>query len=595
MEPIKVDFTGGGNGGSEKGSGKSAYLVPEKSGFKILLSILITVVGAIIAYYFMLPPLNFKSTDFYMYLGIVAAIFIASTTLLSGAMTKPEYNEYVKKKSRIPLIFICVLVAVVAVGMVISSTVFRAGSYSKIISVDESKSFASDIEEANFQSVPVLDSDASAALANRALGDLASINKVSQFEVSTASSDSTQINYKNSPVRVTTLAYGDVFKWLKNTKTGFPGYIIVDMVTQKSEFVMLEEGNYIKYSTQERFGKYLMRHVRFNYPTYLFDTPHFEIDEAGQPYWLCPVLDKTIGLFGGTDVKGVVMVNAITGECVEYSIDEVKNNKELQWIDVIYSNDLLVEQYNYYGKLSGGFINSVIGQEGVKIATEGSNFLAMNDDVYMYTGVTSTGGDQAIIGFVLVNMRTKDANFYSVSGAKEYSAKESAQGAVQDYKYTATFPILLNISGQPTYFMSLKDSSNLVKRFAMVNVQNYQVVVTGETIAQCTESYVKSLKQNNINISVNIDEIEDATQGNTPENTEETTVELKTAKGKIDDIRTAVMGGESVYFIRLEGNDTYYSIKASEAQTVVILNIGDSVSIKYEEASGSIIEAQSIK
>lgn len=595
MEPIKVDFTGGGNGGSEKGSGKSAYLVPEKSGFKILLSILITVVGAIIAYYFMLPPLNFKSTDFYMYLGIVAAIFIASTTLLSGAMTKPEYNEYVKKKSRIPLIFICVLVAVVAVGMVISSTVFRAGSYSKIISVDESKSFASDIEEANFQSVPVLDSDASAALANRALGDLASINKVSQFEVSTASSDSTQINYKNSPVRVTTLAYGDVFKWLKNTKTGFPGYIIVDMVTQKSEFVMLEEGNYIKYSTQEHFGKYLMRHVRFNYPTYLFDTPHFEIDEAGQPYWLCPVLDKTIGLFGGTDVKGVVMVNAITGECVEYSIDEVKNNKELQWIDVIYSNDLLVEQYNYYGKLSGGFINSVIGQEGVKIATEGSNFLAMNDDVYMYTGVTSTGGDQAIIGFVLVNMRTKDANFYSVSGAKEYSAKESAQGAVQDYKYTATFPILLNISGQPTYFMSLKDSSNLVKRFAMVNVQNYQVVVTGETIAQCTESYVKSLKQNNINISVNIDEIEDATQGNTPENTEETTVELKTAKGKIDDIRTAVMGGESVYFIRLEGNDTYYSIKASEAQTVVILNIGDSVSIKYEEASGSIIEAQSIK
>ncbi|MGN0468772.1 MAG: CvpA family protein [Acutalibacteraceae bacterium] len=592
MEPIKVDFTSKNSSNTSKGNGKDAYIAPKKAGLKTLLSVLIAIVGAFVAYYFMLPALNFKSMDLYMFIGIVIVIFIAANALLSGMLFNPEYTEYVKKKSKIPVILIIALVAVVAVGTLISSVVFRAGSYSRILDVDESKTFASDIQEADFQSVPVLDNDAAAALANRSLGDLASIDKVSQFELST---QFTQINYKNSPVRVTTLAYGDIFKWIKNTKTGFPGYIVVNMVTQKSELVMLDEGNYIRYSPAEHFSKYLMRHVRFQYPTRIFDNPHFEIDEQGQPYWICPVLDKTIGLFGGTDVKGIVLVNAITGECSEHSIDEVKTDKSLQWIDVVYSNDLLVEQYNYHGKYSNGFINSILGQQGVKLATEGSNFLAMNDDVYMYTGVTSASGDQAIIGFVLVNMRTKEANFYTVSGAKEYSAAASAEGAVQDYKYTATFPILLNISGQPTYFMSLKDSSSLVKRYAMVNVQNYQVVVTGETIAKCMEVYAEQLKQNNIKIDVDINQIKQDTDNQTTENPETPKTETKKVKGTIDDIRSAVMGGESVYFIRLEGKKTYYSISASSAQNVVILNVGDKVTIEYEKSGDGIIEAISVK
>ena len=194
-----------------------------------------------------------------------------------------------------------------------------------------------------------------------------------------------------------------------------------------------------------------MRHVRFSYPTYIFDTPRFEINEEGKPYWIVPVLDKTIGLFGGTDVKGVVMVDAVSGDMVEYTIDEVRNSTELQWIDGIYSASLLVEQFNYYGQYQKGFINSILGQDGVRLATEGSNFLAQNDDVYLYTGVTSVTNDQAIIGFVLINMRTKAADYYSVSGAKEYSAMTSAQGEVQDYEYTATFPIRININSQPTY------------------------------------------------------------------------------------------------------------------------------------------------
>ncbi len=595
MDPIKVDFSQGGASGKGKGSGKDAYLAPKKTGIKLLLSLLGTAIGAAIAYYFMLPPMNFKSTQMYLFFGVVAAIYVALQVLLSGVITKPEYTVYVKKQAVIPGAIILLLAVVVGVGMLFSSVVFRAGSYSRIIDVDESKTFASDIAEADFQSVPVLDDAAAAALANRALGDLSSINKVSQFELS---GKFTQINYKNAPVRVTTLAYGDIFKWFKNTSTGFPGYIVVDMVTQKADLVLLEEGSYIRYSSEEHFSKYLMRHLRFQYPTYLFDEPHFEIDEAGEPFWLCPVVDKTIGLFGGTDVKGVVMVNAITGECTEYSVDEVKSDPALQWIDVIYSNSLLVEQYNYHGKYGGGFINSIIVQDGVKVATEGSNFLAMNDDVYMYTGVTSVSGDQAIIGFVLVNMRTKEANFYEVSGAKEYSAASSAEGVVQDYGYNATFPILLNISGQPTYFMSLKDTSSLVKRYAMVNVQNYQVVVTGETIAECMEAYAQKLRQNNIKINVDIDEIKEATDNNDPGSETPDTPPVdtnKTITGVLTDIRTAVLGGESVYFLQVEGSKKYFRVAASQNEAVVILNVGDSVTITYEKSSEAIIDAISVK
>ena len=589
MEPIKVDFTGGNGAGKGKGSGKDAYLTPSKPGLKTVISVVGTLIGAVVAYYFMLPPLNFKSTELYFFLGVVAAIYVVLQTLLSGVLVKPEYTKYVKKQAVVPGIIIGALVVIVGVGMLFSSVVFRASSYSKLIDVSEDKTFSKDITQADFKSVPVLDTAASAALATRTLGDLASINKESQFEVAP---QFTQINYKNSPVRVGTLAYGDIFKWFKNTGEGIPGYIIVNMVTQKTEFVMLKQGEYIRYSTEEHFSKYLMRHVRFAYPTYIFDVPHFEIDEEGRPFWLCPVLDKTIGLFGGTDVKGIVIVDAITGECNEYSLETIKNDKAFQWIDGIYSNDLLIEQYNYYGKYAGGFINSIIGQEGVRVATEGSNFLALNDDVYMYTGVTSVSNDQAIIGFVLVNMRTKEANFYEISGAKEYSAMSSAEGQVQNYKWTATFPILLNISGQPTYFMSLKDDASLVKHYAMVNVQNYQVVATGKTIAECTENYANLLAQSNVNINVDIDKIKDETDKNGQNTDEKPSVSTVTVKGVVSDIRTAVMGGESYYFVKLEKGKTYYKVSASSNEAVVILNIGDSVSFTYVKgAGGNVIEA----
>lgn len=223
---------------------------------------------------------------------------------------------------------------------------------------------------------------------------------VSQFEILPSY---TQINYQGRPVRVTSLAYGDLIKWFTNRSNGLPAYIIIDMVTQEAEVVRLDEG--MKYTTAEHFSRNLSRHLRFRYPTMMFDEPVFEIDEEGTPYWVCPRVVKTIGLFGGTDIHGAVLVNAITGESQYYEAVPT-------WVDRLYSANIIMEQYDYYGQFHNGFLNAYFGQRDVTLTTDGWNYIAINDDVYMYTGVTSVTSDQSNIGFILSNQRTKETKFY---------------------------------------------------------------------------------------------------------------------------------------------------------------------------------------
>ncbi len=591
MDPINVDFTGRGRDDGKKGVA-DVLIPPEHSGKKIAINIILTLILGAVLYYFMIPALNFKSIELYLFVVFVCLIYLLLTIISSRAFIKPEYLPYVKRRSRVPGILILALAAVALVGWLTGVTLFRAKSYSKLISVQDGD-FAEDVAEIDFSSVPVLDSSSANKIAERTLGDLS--DKVSQFVVSPYS---TQINYKNTPVRVTALAYGDIFKWIKNTKEGLPAYIIVDMTTQEGQLVRLPEG--MKYSPTEHFNKYLLRYLRFKYPTYLFDEPSFEIDESGSPYWIVPIVDKTIGLFGGTDIKGAIIVNAVTGECHMISTSNDGTTKlptssfasdpEWMWIDRIYSPTILTQQYNYYGKLNNGFINSVIGQEGVKVMSSGYNYLALNDDVYMYTGVTSISSDQSIIGFVLSDLRTKETKYYQVSGALEMTAQTSAEGAVQQYSYSATFPLLLNISGEPTYFMALKDSSELVKMYAMVNVKQSTIVGTGYNLTECTENYAAELKRNGVNVDIDVDEM------GAKDDPTATAPETEEISGKITEIRSVVTGGETYFYLKLDAGSAFYKVPVALAEKVVILNVGDSVTVLVpKESSGDIVEVSSLK
>ena len=332
-------------------------------------------------------------------------------------------------------------------------------------------------------------------------------------------------------------------------------------------------------------------------------------DEEGNPYWIIARLDKTIGLFGGTDVIGAVVVKAdnVDGESVYYDIEELKNSPELQWIDRVYDADLIVEQYDYFGKYKSGFWNSILGQKNVIKTTSGYNFIAKDDDVWMYTGITSVTSDQSITGFALVNQRTKAAKFYSVTGGTENSAQLAAEGRVKDLGYTATFPLLLNIGGEPTYFLSLKDmssGSNIVQQYALINVKQYnnnKMGANGTDLAKCLASYIEALKGNGIEVDIDPDEVANATTdaNNDTEpdkqnaDSGESTVKGNKASGKVTDIRTAVKGGESYYYIKLDAGESYYAISASKDENVVILDKGDTVEITFS-GSGKILSAEKI-
>ena len=525
---------------------------------RTLINLGVTLLFGLGYFYFELPALNFHAEEFYVFVFLLCAVYCVCAVLTSGFQGEgvKGYFGFVKKQCTIPFLVLVALIAAIIIGGLTSWVVIRAGSYSKLLSIKDGD-FASEVEEISYNQIPMLDEDSAARLGSRKLGELADM--VSQFEILPSY---TQINYQGRPVRVTSLAYGDLVKWFTNRSAGLPAYLIIDMVTQEAEVVRLDEG--MKYTTAEHFGRYLPRHLRFHYPTYMFADPVFEINEEGEPYWVCPRMVKTIGLFGGTVIQGAVLVNAVTGESQYY--EEVPN-----WVDHVYDANLIMEQYDYYGMYHNGFINSIFGQRDVTHTTEGYNYIAIGDDVYMYTGVTSVTSDQSNIGFILSNQRTKETHFYSVAGATEASAQASAMSQVQQMRYVATFPLLLNIADQPTYFMSLKGEDGLVKMYAMVNVQQYNIVETGSTVAECEANYRRALADSGL--------ISDGDAEAVPSDQEE-------ISGAIAEIRTAVLDGNSYYFLRLEGQDTFYAVNAAENPLAVILNAGDQVTIAYTAGEG---------
>ena len=534
---------------------------------RTLINLGVTLLFGLGYFYFELPALNFHAEEFYVFVFLLCAVYCVCAVLTSGFQGEgvKGYFGFVKKQCTIPFLVLVALIAAIIIGGLTSWVVIRAGSYSKLLSIKDGD-FASEVEEISYNQIPMLDEDSAARLGSRKLGELADM--VSQFEILPSY---TQINYQGRPVRVTSLAYGDLVKWFTNRSAGLPAYLIIDMVTQEAEVVRLDEG--MKYTTAEHFGRYLPRHLRFHYPTYMFADPVFEINEEGEPYWVCPRITNTIGLFGGTDVLGAVLVNAVTGDTSYYEVGDIPT-----WVDHVYNADLIISQYDDHGTYINGFINSLFGQRDVTVTTEGYNYIAIGDDVYMYTGVTSVVSDESNIGFILSNQRTKETRFYLVAGAKEYSAMDSAQGQVQQMKYTATFPLLLNISDQPTYFMALKDAAELVKMYAMVNVSQYQIVATGDTVASCEANYRRILAEKGL---VSADDADLPLTGQNE------------ASGVLDDIRSAVVDGNTLYYLHLTGDSHYYVISAAVQPEVVIYNTGDYVTVRFADGEGTILTADS--
>ena len=528
---------------------------------------------AFIYYYVALPAINIHSAGLWWFL-IFALAVILVMHMIRRAVRKTgkkivgynpiEISLKDDKAGKVILILILAAIVIFLVGDILSSPFINARKYQQLMTV-ENRVFTEDIAPVDYNTIPLLDKSSASILGDRKMGSMADM--VSQFVVT---DEYSQINFRGRPTRVSPLGYASPIKWLTNQKDGIPAYMRIDMSTQETECVKLEQG--IRYSKAEYFNRNIYRHLRFHYPTYIFDSQiFFEIDEDGVPYWVCPVKKFNIGLFGGQTVGRVVLCNAVTGECIDYAVGDVP-----QWIDKVYSAELLMDLYDYHGSLQHGFWNSVLSQRDCLQSTNGYNYIALDDDVWVYTGVTSVNADQSNVGFVLMNQRTMETRYYQMEGAIEDSAMSSAEGKVQNLGYRSTFPLLLNIDGEATYFMALKDAAGLVKMYAMVNVQQYQYVATGETIRDCEKMYRELL------VSKGISTIEPG--------------EIQEANGVIEVLQPVVLEGNTHYYLCLQGDDHIYDVDLSNTALIdaIRFQVGDRVKFAYEQ-TGSLCTVTELK
>ena len=434
-------------------------------------------------YYAYFPAINIHLEIFWTTLIVVflsLAIILGAKSSISQMVGRLSKKPSIKEFSwfaKLCSVLVNVCVGVLIVGSALGATLFRSRAYANLLPVDK-REFTEDIEQSDqVTDIALMDTESARIFGNRKIGSLSDV--VSQYEIEP---DYTQISIKGQPMKVSGLKYASFFKWWNNRNSGVPGYVQVNPVNSEAKYVKLTKP--MKYVPSAYFNYNLQRHVQLTYPTKIINGYKFEVDDDGNPYYICPTMTARVGLFGGIDVNGVIICDPIDGECKYYAIGDCPS-----WVDSVYDGHLLTKKYNWHGMLSGGYINSIIGQKGCKQATDDFGYKIIGDDVWVYTGVTSANGDQSNIGFVMMNQRTSEARYYQVSGAEEHSAMSAAEGEVQEKGYKASFPSLINVSGTPTYIMVLKDAGGLVKLYAMVNVEQYNIVATATSQTKVFEEY----------------------------------------------------------------------------------------------------------
>ena len=518
---------------------------------KIIIPSVVTVVFGLISFYLVLPAINVYNSGFWGWLLSLAAVYLI-TAITCGMENGKFDSRDAGKNVRYPFYFILAVIVVLVIGSISSARLFNAKRYAGLINVSTAD-FKDDMPETtNVNNIALMDTASASIIGNRTLGSLSQV--VSQYVISPTYS---QINYHNTPKKVANLEYADFFKWFQNRSSGIPGFVMVDPLNNTAEYVELTKS--MKYAESAYFGKDLKRALRFAYPTKIFHKFYFEIDENGNPYYIVSCKTPHAGLFGAMDVNEVILFNPVDGTSKLYDVKDVPS-----WVDIVFDGDLASDKYNWFGTLSGGFWNSVIGNKNCKRATNDYGYIVLNDDVWYFTGVTSVNEDESNIGFILTNARTGEYKFYPVIGAEEYSAMHAAEGEVQEKGYQASFPSLINVGGQATYIMVLKDSGGLVKLYALVNVEKYSMVATGATQQEAMAAYRKLLERDGISVVDN--------------------ESLKKADVTITDVRMITVDDlPTVYLTGDDGN--VYKGYLNLDESLVLIQKGDRLTISCEETA----------
>lgn len=514
----------------------------------ILLKIGIAVLVFLLINYLVLVPFNIRLGGIYFLVGMlllilgskgIVRLIIQSTSDSRRSGKKITVGQKVALGSGILVMVAYVLLAV------FSSALFNAEKYHNLIGdMPEPIEFTSEFDAVDTESnLPVIDSVLATQLGDKEFGKYGSLG--SEFHVG----EFHDLSVNGNLVSVAPLEFNGFFKW-NNNPDGAPGYVIVDKTTGDVEVVTELD---MKYMPSAYFGKDLHRHIYNNgdkAKTYQLIDFALELDDENNPFWVVNAIEPTIGVSGGSDVKGVYIVNPKDGDINYYDVDEVPS-----WVDTVYPKEIVLKHLNYWGSLGDGFFNSIFAEKNVLQTTDGSRRVYNDNQVFHYTGLTSASSDEATVGFVFVNTKTKEVVRYNMSGATEVAAMESAEGIVQNFGYSATFPIPMNVYNEPTFLITLKDNKGLIKQYAFVNVSDFAIVGYGETIDKAYSDYGEKLQ---VDDTANYNE-----------------TDIITVRGTVDRINMSVLDGSSQYDIIINGE--LYTARYKTSNYLSLTEVNDEV------------------
>ena len=522
---------------------------------KKILSLLSLAVLAFVLFYINLPVINYGFTGF----AFILLVLVIVAIVFSTGVTVSQKTKQVQLAA-MPSKFLYVLAAILLAYCIVlpiatSLKMFRTDSYQKLIGdVKNGEKITNHIAPISIDKIRVVDENLAYLLGEKILGSqpaLGSQVELGNFCIQKVNDDL----YWVAP-----LLHSGFLKWFNNQE-GTAGYVMVSATNERDVKLVQHVGGKAiknKYQPGAYFSSELHRHTYFNgYANDGLTDFSFEIDDAGNPFWVITKYAKKIG-FSGKDATGIIVVDAQSGVITEYSIAETP-----KWVDRIQPLDFIEHQLNDWGEYVHGYWN--FSNADKLRTTEGLTLVYGKDNKsYWYTGLTSVGKDESAVGFVLVDTRTKEATFYKQSGATEYAAQSSAEGKVQEKGYKASLPIPYNINNIPAYVMTLKDDGGLVKMFAMVDISDYTIVGVGNTMRETLTAFknVYNMADNKIN-------------PNSVSN-------KKTVKSIVTRIQNDVKNGNSFYYFKVKDYPNIFVGSSQISNQLPVTIIGDSIAVSFD-------------
>ena len=400
-------------------------------------------------------------------------------------------------------------VVLLAVQPITTSPIFHADAYRELLGKVNTREFSSDMSPVSLDQIRRVDQLLARTLGEKrveeipGLGSRARLGKMNIqsingcFGIREGNGRSQELCLENKLMWAGPLVHESFLKYWANETT--PGYVLVSATDPTEVYfvtaIRSKSGTYepvmLKYFSEGYLGSYVERHLRTAGDISSgFAEYAFEINDEGRPYWVTAKYERKIG-FGGADANGVVFVDAQSGQINESTIDLAPT-----WIDRIQPVPIVTAQLDNWGLYVKGWWNSVFARQDVIQTTPGMSLVYGGDGKsYWYAGMQSAGSEQASNSFVLVSTRTKEVRRYLISGANESAAMGQAEAHPEAKKagLWATVPILYNVGGKPTYFITLKGSSGVAQLYTFVNMQSYETVGLGRNVQEALRDYQNSI------------------------------------------------------------------------------------------------------